>query len=155
MKRNHMRKIIGLAIIMALLLPVISSCSAPAKAEKVSAQTLSGYIMDTHCYLKKPDPGLDSKKCLQMPSCAATGFGIAVKQSDNTYKFYVFDGAFAPEATDAQQLAMNLINDTLKTDHIYITVAGTLTGKTVKAKEGAEFEIIEVASIQESEDPDL
>lgn len=151
MKKSFLRNVIYLALIMVLLLPLISSCSV--SAEKVSAQTLSGYIMDTHCFLKKPDPGLDSKKCLQMPGCAATGFGVAVKQADNTYKFYIFDGSFAPEATDAQQLAIKLIDETTKTDHIYISVAGTLTGKTVKAKEDAEFEVIKVDSIYESEDP--
>lgn len=148
MNRKLIMNTIILAMIMALLLPLVSSCSA--SAEKVSAETMSGYIMDTHCFLKKPDPGLDSKKCLQMAGCAATGYGIAVKQEDSTYKFYVFDGNFAPESTAAQLLAVNLINETTKTDHIYITIAGTLSGKTITADDGSVFQVIEVASMSES-----
>lgn len=146
-----MRLVLGLLLILVLAPLLLSSCAGTA--EKVSAQTLSGYIIDTHCYLKKPEPALDTKKCLQMEGCAATGFGIAVKQPDNAYKFYLFDGTFAPAASGAQTMAIDLINGTAKTDHVYITVVGTPTGKTIKAKEGAEFEVIKVTSIVESEDP--
>lgn len=152
MNRKMMLKTIILAMIMILLLPLTLSCTL--SAEKVSAQTLSGYIMDTHCFLMKPDPGLDSKKCLQMPACAATGYGIAVKQDDGAYKFYVFDGSFAPEASDAQLLAADLVNATIKNDHIYITVTGILSGDTIKADGGTQFKVIKVSSMSESNEQD-
>jgi hypothetical protein len=148
MKKYLLLKIIVLGLILSLILPLASACAL--SAEQISAQTLNGYIMDEHCFMKKPDPGSDTKKCLQMAGCAASGFGIAVKQEDGTYKFYYFDGNFAPDATDSQLKSIDLIAKTEKTDHIYITVTGKITGEIKKASDGCEFQLIKVESIMES-----
>ena len=150
MKRKMFIKTMFLAMILTLLLPMTLSCSA--KNVEASELTFSGYIMDTHCFLKKPDPSLDTKKCLQMTGCAATGYGIAVKQSQNTYKFYAFDGKFAPEASDGQLLAVKLVDATTRTDHIYITVSGTLSDKNIRANDGTLFQVIDVTSLRESDE---
>ena len=149
MKSKMLVKAMILGLLITLLLPLTLSCAS--SAVRASTLSLSGYVMDTHCFLKKPDPGLDSKKCLQMPACAATGYGIAVKQVDNTYKFYIFDGSFAPEASKSQLLAFNLINETDKTDHISINVAGILSGDTAKADDGTVFQVVKVSSLSESD----
>lgn len=146
-----MKKSILFALVLTLLLTVLTSCSLFAATE-VKAETLSGYIMDAHCFIKKPDPGSDSKTCLQMPACAATGFGLAVKQADDTYKFYFFDGTFAPEASDAQEMAIDLINNTTRKDHIYITVTGTITGETKKVADGVNAQVIKVSEMKESDE---
>ena len=147
MKRKIIVKVLILAILLTLLLPYTLSCASPAV--RASSMSLTGYIMDTHCFLKKPDPALDSKKCLLMSACAATGYGIAVKQEDNTYKFYVFDGDFAPAATGSQVLAFNLANETEKNDHISISVTCTQSGNTIKSADGTEFPVINVTSMSE------
>lgn len=150
MKSKIAPKNIVLFLVMVLLANSLSSCALFAK-DKVSAQTLDGYIMDVHCFVIKSDPGSDSKACLQMPGCAATGFGIAVKQDDGTYKFFFFDGNFAPSATDGQTKAMNLIDNTVKKDHVYISVTGELTGSSTKyEKNGVSYPVIKVSNIVES-----
>lgn len=137
---------------MTLFLLLVFSSACAQSAAKVDALSLSGYIMDEHCFIKKPDPGSDSKTCLQMPGCAATGYGIAVKRANDTYKFYYFNGNFAPEATDAQLMAVNLINNTVKKDHIYITITGTITGELKRASDSASFQVINVTSMSESDE---
>jgi len=126
MKKSLTPKIIFLGLIMVIFLNTLTSCSIFAK-NKVSAETMKGYIIDVHCFDLKPDPAADSKACLQMKGCAASGYGIAVPQNDGSYKFYFFDGNFAPAPTDSQLDAVNLINSISKKDQLYISVTGTLT----------------------------
>lgn len=149
MKRNLLYRSVFLCLILCLILPGLAACAGTAAAQ-TAEQTLNGYIMDEHCFIKKPVPASDSKKCLQMPACAATGYGIAVLQDDGKYKFYFLDGAFAPDATGAQLLAIDLVNETVKNDHISITVVGKLTGATQKASDGEVFPVINVSSLVES-----
>ncbi|MHB1483244.1 MAG: hypothetical protein ACYCYI_01145 [Saccharofermentanales bacterium] len=150
MKRKMTSKTIFLILTMALLLNSLSSCAFFTNT-KVSAETIEGYIMDVHCFVKKPVPESDTKTCLQMAGCAASGFGVAVKQDDGSYKFYFLDGTFAPAAADGQLKAMNLINNTTKKDHIYISVTGSLTGKSIKyEKNGVSYPVFKISSISES-----
>ncbi len=114
-----------------------------------SNQTLTGYIMDEHCFVKKPVPGSDTKVCLQMPTCAATGYGIAVAQNDGSYRFYYFDGAFAPNATNSQAKAVQLINDTVKKDHIAISVTGKMNGDFKTAADGFSYLILSATGMTE------
>ena len=131
--------------------PVIT---VSAMAE-TSEQTLSGYIIDEHCYLKKPVAGADTKMCLQMPTCAATGYGIAVPQNDGSSKFYYFDGDFAPAATAAQTTAASLINNTTKKDHVFVSVTGLLSGDTRTAPDGFTYPVLKVAQMSESTEQTL
>jgi hypothetical protein len=118
-------------------------------------QTLTGYIMDEHCFVKKPIPGSDTKTCLQMPTCAATGYGIAVLQMDGSYKFYYVDGDFAPAATATQASAVKLINDTVKKDHIYISVTGKIDGSFETASDGFSYPVISASAIAETTEQTL
>lgn len=149
MKKNSRIKLIFLSLILVVQSFSLASCGQKAAAS--NPQTLTGIVTDVHCYLKKPDPTLDSKKCLQMPACAATGYGLAVLQSDNTYKFYFLDGEFAPAATGAQATAAKLIDDSPKADHFYFTVTGTLTGETIKADDGKSYPVLNVSQLSESD----
>lgn len=123
---------------------------------KSNLQTFTGYIEDEDCFVyftdpaNKTNPSEDTKGCLAMKSCAASGYGIAVHQKDGTYKFYYFDGNFAPNAASAQIKAANLIKNTKKNDHISITVKGELSGQVKTAPDGKKYPVIIVSSIVEN-----
>ncbi len=140
--------ITGLMLVM--LLPLFLTACAKGTAAS-QEETFVGIVTDAHCFLKKPDLELDSKKCLQMPACAATGYGVAVVQPDKTYKFYFLDGEFAPNATGAQATAAKLIAASTRTDHFYFTVKGTLSDKTKTIAFEKTYPVINVASIVESD----
>ena len=144
MKNNSIQKTMILCLCLTILITSFTSCAKP-----VTTETISGYLIDVHCLVKKPDPSADSKTCLNMPACAATGYGIAILQGDKTYKFYFFDGNFAPTATDTQTLAAAIAANTTKTDHLYIEVTGTLTGATKKYLD-KDYPVMKVSSIIES-----
>ncbi len=147
MKKKFVSMFVFVWVLIALLPLGLTACAQPV--ENVS---LSGYIMDEHCYVLKPVPGSDTKKCLQMEKCAATGYGIAVLQDDDTYKFYYFDGEFSPDASGAQVMASDLINNTTKVDHIYITVQATMNGESKRAADGTSYPLITVTSMEEAQD---
>lgn len=148
MKKNSKIKLIFSSLLLLILSFGLASCGQRAVAS--NPQTLTGIVTDVHCFVKKPDPTLDSKKCLQMPACAATGYGLAVMQSDKTYKFYFLDGEFAPAATGTQDTVAKLIDNSTKTDHFFFTVTGTLTGET-KTADGKSYPIFKVSEISESD----
>lgn len=153
MKRLMSKKTLVLLLTLAAII-ASAGCAGinPLVAAENSDLSLSGYMMDEHCFVKKPEPELDSKMCLQMPTCAASGYGLAVLQEDGTYKFYYFDGDFAPDATDGQDLAAKIINQTQKTDHIYIEVKGNLSGIRKSVAE-VSYDVIRINEIAETDEP--
>jgi hypothetical protein len=119
-------------------------------------QTYTGYIIDEDCFISYDNPGDDTKMCLSMKSCAASGYGIAVPQNDGTFKLYYFDGSFATyenkvftEGTGTQLKAYNLIKATSKNDHVEVIVMGTLGEETKVSAEGKSYNIIKVTSLAE------
>ena len=86
--------------------------------------TFVGYVIDTHCFNLKPDPTKDSKMCLLMAGCEASGFGIAVKQANSTYKFYKFN-------TTGHNMAKALITNSKKTTGFSISVRGKMVGNKI------------------------
>jgi len=101
--------------------------------EETKTETLTGYLIDEHCFEhKSTDPGKDTKDCLLMDNCIKGGYGIAVPQTDGSYKFYYLNGKFFTEITTlngtaGQKLAYDLIVASTKTDHIVVTVKGAFT----------------------------
>jgi len=148
-KMNSRIKLKILSLTLIIILFGLASCGQRAAVS--NPQILTGVVTDVHCFLKKPDPTLDAKKCLLMPACAATGYGLAVMHSDKTYKFYFLDGEFAPAASGAQDAVAKLINDSTKTDHFYFTVTGELTGEMKKAEDGKSYPILKISEISESD----
>ncbi len=139
---------LGLCLLLTILPLDLSGCAAKASA---SPQTLTGIVTDVHCFLKKPDITLDTKKCLEMDACAATGYGVAVLQPDKTYQFYFLDGDFAPKATGSQKKAAELIHASTRTDHFYFTVTGIVSEDKKTIAYDKSYPVIKVSSIAESD----
>ncbi|MEI8216300.1 MAG: hypothetical protein WCF96_04320 [Eubacteriales bacterium] len=125
----------------------------PAGSEKL--QTFDGYFIDQDCFIAYENPWEDNKDCLTMEACAASGYGIAILQGDESYKFYYFDGNFAPKSSGGQDLAAKLINNTQNTDHIYIEVKGRQIKDEKIATSGQTYGIIQVSEMKEVQAPAL
>ncbi len=130
--------------------PTTETATNPQYFSAPAVQKFTGFIIDEDCYINYSDPGEDTKTCLLMSSCAASGYGIAVLQSDGSYKFYYFDGSFAPQATGAQAEAYKLIKNTLKKNQVSISVTGSLKGDTKTAADGKSYPVITVSSLTEN-----
>ncbi|MBY9079266.1 S-layer homology domain-containing protein [Paenibacillus sp. HN-1] len=86
-------------------------------------QELDGILIEGH-HSGTSDPTKHSKKCLLMPGCASSGFGIDVLQTDGKYKYYKFD-------TRGHELAAVLIDSIKKETNIVIHVSGTIEGDII------------------------
>ncbi len=97
-------------------------------------QELRGILINASCS-STADPEKHTKACNLMPGCAASGYGIDVKQPDGTYKFYKFDER-------GQHLAKeNILAKTQKQNNLTIIVRGI-----------AEKDVFKVAAIAEEDD---
>ena len=92
--------------------------------------TFNGNIMDKHCFGLK-DPSTETKKCLEMKDCESSGYGIAIKQDDDKYKFYKFDNK-------GHNLIKNFLSETEKKDNLLITVKGKQVGDVIKVSSISE-----------------
>ncbi|HEY6249944.1 MAG TPA: hypothetical protein VI685_08280 [Candidatus Angelobacter sp.] len=83
--------------------------------------TIKGYLVDISCAMEegqRPDFGIKhSKKCLQMPDCAASGYGVLTDDK----KVIFFDKAGSEKAT-------KFIDSITKSNDIKVVVTGTLDG---------------------------
>lgn len=145
--QRNVRQIL-MILLLAIMPMILSACSTPAQA---SPTTLTGIVTDVHCYLKKPDITLDTKQCLQMPACAATGYGVVVTQDDGTSQFYFLDGDFAPAATGSQQTAASLIDASEKHDHFYFSVTGVISDDKKTIAYDKSYPVITVTSMSETD----
>lgn len=112
-----MKKKSYLIVFAALLILLVTGC-------KAKETTFNGYIIDKHCFGMK-DASEETKMCLTMESCKASGYGVAVKQADGKYKFYKFDDK-------GQQLATDVLGKTTKEKGISVAVKGTEDGESIK-----------------------
>jgi glucan-binding YG repeat protein len=97
-----------------------------------------------------------------MDGCIKGGYGIAVPQEGGTFKFFYFDGNFFTDTatlngTGGQLLAYNIVTNTVKSDHVEVTVTGTLTNvfkdsTRVEGKEaGLTYQVINLDTITETD----
>lgn len=82
-------------------------------------QQLTGWLIDKHCAEKAKDPSAETKMCLQMKSCSSSGYGVIIKASTGSYKFYKFDD-------NGSKLASEYLETTSKDKNIIITVKGII-----------------------------
>lgn len=100
------------------------SCVNKENIVLVKASTWVGYLIDKHCFgLMSPEE--DTRVCLTMEECEASGYGIAVKQDDGKYKFYNFD-------QNGHGLAKEYLGKTTKSNNFRIAVNGTVDGDLIK-----------------------
>lgn len=86
---------------------------------------VKGFLVDMACGREegsRPDFGIKhSKECLQMPDCAASGYGVLTDDK----KIIRFDPA-------GNEQAKKFIADLKKTTDIKVTVTGSMTGDMMK-----------------------
>ena len=81
--------------------------------------TVKGYLVDIACATdegQRPDFGVKhSKRCLQMPECASSGYGVLTDDKKVIY----FD-------KDGNEKAKKFIESVTKSNDVRVTVTGTL-----------------------------
>lgn len=111
--------------------------STAIKKENSEKIMVQGYLIDEDCFVSYTDPSKETLGCLNMPECAASGYGIAFLDGEK-YKFYLFDGNISTygngkriaNATGGQQLAWDFINTKIKENNIPVKVTGYITEET-------------------------
>lgn len=86
-------------LVCTLAIAFCAGIYASGSADKDSKVQLAGYLIDRHC-LDKKNPADDTVMCLKMEHCEGDGYGIAVEQSDGTFKFFKFDSDGHQKAHD-------------------------------------------------------
>jgi hypothetical protein len=78
--------------------------------------TYQGYLIDEHCIANKKGQE-ETVKCLQMPVCEKSGYGIAIDTDGEKEKFIKFD-------ENGHKLAKELVDNSSKDKLNKITVKG-------------------------------
>ncbi len=86
--------------------------------------TFTGFLTDKHC-IGLVSPEKETRACLTMEECEASGYGIAVKQEEGGYKFYRFDET-------GHKLAKELLGKATRNTDFAVTVTGTPEGDSIK-----------------------
>lgn len=103
--------------------------------------SLSGVIVCENC--RKASPVNHTRKCTQMKSCEASGYGIVVAQADKTYKFYKFDAL--GDAKTPTFLAELETAGVVK--YLSVVVTGTYTSEKITAPSGGIYDGFNVTDI--------
>ncbi|MBC2580406.1 hypothetical protein [Clostridium sp. DJ247] len=93
-------------------------------------QTLYGILIDAHCS-GTSNPVAHKKSCTTIPSCAASGYGIDIKQAYRSYKFFKFDDI-------GYNLAKDILNKTTRAENLAVIVTGILEGDIIKVSSVSE-----------------
>lgn len=113
--------------------PSIAPVTSPnAHAPKSEDAVLTGYLIDKHCF-GQVNPGKETRTCLTMEDCELSGYGIAVKQEDGQYKFYLFDA-------NGHKLSKD-----------YLSGAAPSTGFPIRVIGRQEGEIFKVMALSEND----
>ena len=103
---------------------VLVLLAATALSSFAADTNVKGYLVDMACGREegsRPDFGIKhSKMCLQMPECAASGYGILTEDK----KVIRFDAA-------GNEQAKKFIADVKRTTDIKVTVTGTVQGSSM------------------------
>jgi hypothetical protein len=123
-KSNTWRKKMKKTLFMLVILTALVSTAAYA-AEK----EYKGYISDVLCGSGGKDPAgndltINPEKhtlaCMQAPQCAASGYGIFIKDKEGKYVFHKFDNKGSDMAKK------KIIDSTKKKEGIMVAVKGDL-----------------------------
>ncbi len=83
-----------------------------------------GILQDQHCF-GKIRPEVDTKMCLTMEECQASGYGLVIKGVNDKNTFYAFDAV-------GNEKVKQILFTTAKDSHIIIKVIGELEDDTLK-----------------------
>jgi len=97
---------------------------------KKNLSMFMGYLSDVKCaesnngisadgFNLKLNPEKHTVKCMKMPPCAMSGYGMFIKGNDGKYSFYRFDKKGA-------EMSKELLKKTKKKDNVSIHVMGVL-----------------------------
>jgi hypothetical protein len=114
----------------------IKETVVPVVTKNNAAKDYVGYLTDKHCWTTGKDdetgkvdvrknPEKHTTSCLKMEMCMMDGLGIAIKESNGTYKFYKFDKAGSKKADD------EIMMKTKRKFGNKIAVKGTVNGDTI------------------------
>lgn len=104
----------------------VSEKDEASKAEQV----IEGVLIDKHCF-QYGEPETDSVECLKMKACEASGYGVAVKQSNGKYIFYQFDDK-------GHKIAKKILQSTSKENNIVVIAKGEVAGDIIQISELTE-----------------
>lgn len=143
-----------------------SHTNVPTITEKPEDKSiiLTGYIIDEDCFVSVgySDPSDETRGCLNMAICAASGYGLAVLQDGEKYNFYYFDGTISgvtdiedriDNATGGQKYAWDFIDQHIQNDNILVKVKGRFSGQkrtnpNIDTADGIYYDIFIVESIE-------
>jgi len=118
-----MKKVIFPLVIVSLLLLLLQVVAFAHSTEYV------GYLSDVMCASKgiagdganlQTNPEKHTVACMRMPDCAASGYGVLIKDKKaGKYIFYKFH-------EKGNEIAKKLLETTKKTDNMQIKVKGTM-----------------------------
>ena len=141
--------------------PVVTSSTTSAKSAVQSEsdntgtiRSFTGYLIDTDCLALYPDPSEETRVCLLMNSCAASGYGVSFQNSEGNKSFYLFDGNIAGDPYDASQLstggqllAHSFLTSNISDSNRSVTVEGIVSADTYTNASGQIYAILVVSSI--------
>ena len=139
------------------LSPVASVTPAvtPKPDNSSTVRTLSGYLIDTDCLALYPDPSEETRSCLLMSACAASGYGITCKDVAGNTVFYLFDGNIAGNPADTahpaaggQLLAYSFISNNVSDSNRSVSVKGSISSDIYTDASGQSYLIFAVSSIE-------
>ncbi len=125
----------SIAVLVCALATLAFAQDDQAKTPQGSATqtTMNGYLVDVMCGSKmatKDKPmekaAAHTKDCALNDACAASGFGVL---SDG--KYYKFDA-------DGSEKARHLLEQSSRTDNLFVQVSGTLQDNTLTVSDIAE-----------------
>ena len=122
--------------IMVLVFAVSLLAIGLSYAASGKAVTYKGWVVDQLCASKgtafdgidlKTSPQNHSVGCALMPPCITSGYGIYVDKGDGSFDFYKLDKS-------GSDLALIILKNETKKDHVQLEVTGMLKGDTIQAK---------------------
>jgi len=106
-----------------------TASASPSASKSKDYESFSGFLLDVKCgkagkdtkgHSMKTHPEKHTVKCLKDKTHAASGYGIAMKRKDGTYKFYKFDEA------GSKKIKHFIVDKTVLKDNVLVAVRGSM-----------------------------
>ncbi len=140
-----MRILVGLAVLAFLTgtAPSHAAVKKVVRGKLLKPVTVTGYLCDVFCGTRpqsldlndlKKNPEKHTVRCLLMPPCEGSGYGVLVNMGTAEFKNYILKYRFDKKGN---VLAVRYLKGLKKKDNVLVTVTGqddngVLTGITIK-----------------------